>query len=126
MGRSRVAVIAFALAGLVLVAGVTYLASRLVSQPIGLASEPATLGRSLAPVTGTPTSTTPHTPSRTVTTTTSAPTTTTTTSTTLSVPTTPTTTTPTTTTPTTTSTTPDGDDHGGGGGGAGGGDRDDD
>lgn len=81
MGRSRVAVIAFALAGLVLVAGVTYLASRLVSQPIGLASEPATLGRSLAPVattstptsTPTPTSTTPQTTTRTVTTTTIVP-----------------------------------------------------
>lgn len=43
------AVIALAIAGLVLVAGVTYLASTLVSQPIGLASEPATLGESLAP-----------------------------------------------------------------------------
>jgi hypothetical protein len=76
MGRSRAVVIAFALAGLVLVAGVTYLASRLVSQPIGLASEPATLGRSLAPVTGTPTSTTPQTTTRTVTTTTAPATTT--------------------------------------------------
>ena len=112
MGRSRVAVITFALAGLVLVAGVTYLASRLVSQPIGLASEPATLGRSLAPVAGGPASTTPQTTTRTVTTTTTAPTRTTTTSTTLSVPTTPTTTT---TTPTTPSTTPDTDDHGRGG-----------
>ena len=113
MGRSRVAVIAFALAGLVLVAGVTYLASRLVSQPIGLASEPATLGRSLAPVAGTPTSTTPQTTTRTVTTTTTTtttptattPATTPPTSTTLTVP----------TTPTTTSTTPDRDDHGRGG-----------
>lgn len=42
-------VIAIAIAGLVVVAGVTYLASTLVSQPIGLASEPATLGKSLAP-----------------------------------------------------------------------------
>ena len=110
MGRSRVAVIAFALAGLVLVAGVTYLASRLVSQPIGLASEPATLGRSLAPVSGTPTSTTPRTTTRTVTTTTTAPTSTTTTSTTLSVPTT------TQATPTTTSPSPDADDNGRSGG----------
>jgi len=109
MGRSRAAVIAFALAGLVLVAGVTYLASRLVSQPIGLASEPETLGRSLAPVaTTTKPSTSPRTTTRTVTTT--APTTTTTTTppptttaTTLSVPTAP---------PTTTSTTPDPDDQG--------------
>ena len=109
MGRSRAAVIAFALAGLVLVAGVTYLASRLVSQPIGLASEPATLGRSLAPVAGGPASTTPQTTTRTVTTTTTTPATpATTTSTTLTVPATP-------ATPTTTSTTPDRDDHGGGG-----------
>ena len=108
MGRSRrTAVIAFALAGLVLVAGVTYLASRLVSQPIGLASEPATLGRSLAPVAGTPTSTTPQTTTRTVTTTTTAPTTT---STTLPV-------------PTTTQATPDADDHGRSGSGS---DGDDD
>lgn len=95
MGRSRAAVVAFALAGLVLVAGVTYLASRLVSQPIGLASEPATLGRSLAPVSSTTTTstTTPQTTTRTVTTTVPA------------------TTTQTTTTQTTTTETP-GDDHG--------------
>jgi len=111
MGRSRrTAVIAFALAGLVLVAGVTYLASRLVSQPIGLASEPATLGRSLAPVAGTPTSTTPQATTRTVTTTTTVPTMTTTTSTTLPV-------------PTTTQATPDADDHGRSGSGS---DGDDD
>jgi hypothetical protein len=114
MGRSRrTAVIAFALAGLVLVAGVTYLASRLVSQPIGLASEPATLGRSLAPVsTTTGTSTTPRqTTTKTVTTTAPA--------------TTPTQTTPSQTTSTrtstTTTTTPDADDRG-----AHGGDIDDD
>ena len=95
MGRSRVAVIAFALAGLVLVAGVTYLASRLVSQPIGLASEPATLGRSLAPIattTGT-SSTPPQTTTQTVTTTTPPAQTTT-------------------TPPAQTTTTPDADDHG--------------
>ncbi|MFN8159316.1 MAG: hypothetical protein U0842_28525 [Candidatus Binatia bacterium] len=41
--------IALAIVGLVLAAAVTYLASTLVSQPIGLSSEPATLGGSLAP-----------------------------------------------------------------------------
>jgi len=106
MGRSRATIIAFALAGLVLVAGVTYLASRLVSQPIGLASEPATLGKSLAPV-----STTTRTQGTSQTTTT----------------TTVTTTVPATTTQTTTQTTPqtttETDDHGGHGGD---GDSDDD
>ena len=43
------ATIALAIVGLVLAAGITYLANTLVSQPIGLSSEPATLGRSLAP-----------------------------------------------------------------------------
>ena len=80
MGRSRVAVIAFAVAGLVLVAGVTYLASRLVSQPIGLASEPASLGTSLAPQQQTTsTTTTPGGTTTTVTTTVPATTVTTTT-----------------------------------------------
>ena len=105
MGRSRATIIAFALAGLVLVAGVTYLASRLVSQPIGLASEPATLGKSLAPV-----STTTRTQGTSQTTTTTV-----------------TTTVPATTTQTTTQTTPqtttETDDHGGHGGD---GDSDDD
>ena len=46
-----VGVIVLALVGLVLAAGVTYAASTLVSQPIGLTSEPATAGDSLAPAT---------------------------------------------------------------------------
>ena len=41
--------IALAIVGLVLAAAVTYLASTLVSQPIGLSSEPSTLGTALAP-----------------------------------------------------------------------------
>jgi hypothetical protein len=47
----RTGIIARALAGLVLALAITYLASTLVSQPIGLASEPATMGESLAPTT---------------------------------------------------------------------------
>ena len=118
MGRSRAAVIAFALAGLVLVAGVTYLASRLVSQPIGLAEEPATLGRSLAPAATTTTS--PRTTTRTVTTTVPTTTSTAPPTTTSTAP--PTTTATTLAVPTTSSTTPDTDDHGRSSGG----DRDDD
>lgn len=48
-GSRRTGVVALALVGLALAAGVTYLASTLVSQPIGLTSEPATVGDSLAP-----------------------------------------------------------------------------
>lgn len=45
----RAGVIALALVGLALTAGISYAASTLVSQPIGLTSEPATVGESLAP-----------------------------------------------------------------------------
>ncbi len=45
----RSLVMLLAVAGLALAAGVTYAAGRLVSQPIGLTGEPATLGESLAP-----------------------------------------------------------------------------
>lgn len=45
----RAGVIALALVGLALTAGISYAASTLVSQPIGLTSEPATVGDSLAP-----------------------------------------------------------------------------
>ena len=48
-GPRRAGVIALALVGLALTAGITYAASTLVSQPIGLTSEPATAGDSLAP-----------------------------------------------------------------------------
>lgn len=91
--KSRISgVVVVALLGLVLAAAITYAASTLVSQPIGLTSEPATLGEGLAPSdTGTRT-----TPTRTVTVTTTTPTSSTPTST------------------TTTSTAPT-DDHGGGG-----------
>jgi hypothetical protein len=101
MGRSRALVVAFAIAGLFLVAGVTYLASTLVSQPIGLTSEPATLGESLAPKT-TRSTTTARPVTTTVTTTTTVP------ATTQTVPPTTTTTLPTTTLPS-----GDADDHGG-------------
>lgn len=47
--RRRAGVAALALLGLALTAGITLAASSLVSQPIGLTSEPATLGDSLAP-----------------------------------------------------------------------------
>lgn len=92
MPFSRISgVVVIALLGLVLAAAITYAASTLVSQPIGLTSEPATLGKGLAPNAS---GSTP--PPRTVTVTT---------------------TTPPTTTPTTTqgATTPAaaGDDHGG-------------
>ena len=44
------ATIVFALLGLAVAAGVTYAASRLVSQPIGISSEPQHVGDALAPV----------------------------------------------------------------------------
>lgn len=47
--RRWAGVAALALLGLALTAGITLAASSLVSQPIGLTSEPATLGDSLAP-----------------------------------------------------------------------------
>jgi len=47
--RRWVGVAALALLGLALTAGITLAANSLVSQPIGLSSEPATLGDSLAP-----------------------------------------------------------------------------
>ncbi len=48
---SRIGVVVLvALAGLVLAAAISYAASRLVSQPIGLISEPVGVGESLAPV----------------------------------------------------------------------------
>lgn len=103
-GSRRAGVIALALVGLALTAGITYAASTVVSQPIGLTSEPATVGDSLAPgapiTTSTTTSTAPAT--TTVTTTVTTP---------------PTTTTATTPPPTATATTPattttsGGDDH---------------
>jgi len=47
---SRVTVVVLlALFGLVLAAAVTYTASRIVSQPIGLAAEPTDIGESLGP-----------------------------------------------------------------------------
>ena len=71
MSRSRLTVvIALAIAGLVLVAGVTYLASTLVSQPIGLTAEPTTLGESLAPAPSSTRSTTTRPVTTTITTTT--------------------------------------------------------
>lgn len=78
----RAGVIALALVGLALTAGISYAASTLVSQPIGLTSEPATVGESLAP--GAPatapatttTSTAPATTTVTTTVTTPPPTTT--------------------------------------------------
>ncbi len=96
--RGPVGVIALALIGLVLVAGVTYAASTLVSQPIGLTSEPLSAGETLAPTASTTTSTTATTTAttpRTVTTTVTTP-----------VP-------PPATGTTTTSSSDDGDDHGG-------------
>lgn len=48
--KSRISgIVVVALLGLVLAAAITYTASTLVSQPIGLTSEPATLGEGLAP-----------------------------------------------------------------------------
>lgn len=58
-------VVVVALLGLVLAASIAYAASRLVSQPIGLTSEPADVGESLAPLPasqtpGKPTTTSPQ------------------------------------------------------------------
>lgn len=77
----RAGVIALALVGLALTAGISYAASTLVSQPIGLTSEPATVGESLAPgapatAPATTTSTAPATTTVTTTVTTPPPTTT--------------------------------------------------
>lgn len=47
--RRWAGVVALALLGLALTAGITLAANSLVSQPIGLSSEPATVGDSLAP-----------------------------------------------------------------------------
>ena len=58
-GPHRAGVIALALVGLALTAGITYAASTLVSQPIGLTSEPATVGDSLAPAAPRPVMTSP-------------------------------------------------------------------
>jgi hypothetical protein len=67
---SRVAaVVLVALFGLVLAAAVTYAASTIVSQPIGLASEPADIGESLGPRPFVPSA-----PPRTITRTTTVPT----------------------------------------------------
>lgn len=63
-------VVVIALLGLVLAAAITYAASTLVSQPIGLTSEPATLGKGLAP-----SATGSGTPTQTITVTTTSPTT---------------------------------------------------
>ena len=76
----RAGVIALALVGLALTAGISYAASTLVSQPIGLTSEPATVGESLAPgapatAPATTTTTAPATTTVTTTVTTSPPTT---------------------------------------------------
>jgi hypothetical protein len=73
--RTRLGGIVFlALLGLVVAAAVTYAASTLVSQPIGLTSEPATLGEGLAPARGAPAvTTTGPTLTRTVTVTTTRP-----------------------------------------------------
>lgn len=77
----RAGVIALALVGLALTAGISYAASTLVSQPIGLTSEPATVGESLAPgapatAPATTTTTAPATTTVTTTVTTPPPTTT--------------------------------------------------
>ena len=64
-----------ALLGLSCAAGITYAASRLVSQPIGLSSEPRDLSRSLTPLTTPARTPAAHTPRR-HTATTTAPTTT--------------------------------------------------
>lgn len=70
--RRPVGVVVFAVIGLLLAAGVTYAASTLVSQPIGLTSEPVTAGDALAPTSATTTTapSTTTTPATTVTTTT--------------------------------------------------------
>jgi hypothetical protein len=52
-GRSTVLVVLVALLGIAVAAGVTWATSRLVSQHIGLTSEPLTAGRRLLPATGT-------------------------------------------------------------------------
>jgi hypothetical protein len=69
-GRRVAGVIALALVGLVMAAGITFVASRLVSEPIGLSGQPGDLGTTLAPAAPAPTSPTlTRTTVRTVTTT---------------------------------------------------------
>jgi hypothetical protein len=49
LGRTAAGWALLALVGLVIACGAAYAASRLATQPIGLASEPITAGRDLAP-----------------------------------------------------------------------------
>jgi hypothetical protein len=53
LGRTAAGWAVLALVGLVIACGAAYAASRLATQPIGLASEPITAGRALAPRSGT-------------------------------------------------------------------------